>query len=199
MDLYYEHDAPYQVLPPLDDEDYRNLRADIAANGVLIPIEVDENGVIIDGHHRARVCAELGIEPPVRVREGMSEQEKRSAARSLNVARRHLDTAAKRAVIADQLREDPTRSNRAIARDLGVSDHTVGNVRRDLDLDQDGVVGRDGKRYAGGSGSGPRRVVHLTFADDESIREWRRTVKKLRVEGELLSETLTRVLKEAVE
>jgi hypothetical protein len=31
----------YQVLPPLSDDDFASLKADIAARGVLIPVEYD--------------------------------------------------------------------------------------------------------------------------------------------------------------
>lgn len=87
----------YQVLPPLSEDDYGALKADIAARGVLVPVEYDETGTILDGHHRVRACAEIGLtEWPRLVRMGLSESEKRRHARQLNLARRHLDTAAKR-------------------------------------------------------------------------------------------------------
>ena len=51
----------FQVMPPLADDDFAALKADIQANGVLIPVEVDEDGNVLDGHHRVRACNELGI------------------------------------------------------------------------------------------------------------------------------------------
>lgn len=44
---------PYQIMPDLTPEEYEALKADIQANGVLIPVEVDEEGNILDGYHRA--------------------------------------------------------------------------------------------------------------------------------------------------
>jgi len=44
--------TPYQLLPPLSEEEYQSLRADIAEHGVLIPVELDEFGNVLDGHHR---------------------------------------------------------------------------------------------------------------------------------------------------
>src|SRR5262249_54398128 len=52
---------------------------------------------------------------------------------SLNLHRRHLTAAQKRAVVAALLTEQPTRSNRAVAAAVGVDDKTVGAVRRDLE------------------------------------------------------------------
>jgi ParB-like chromosome segregation protein Spo0J len=60
----------YQFLPPLSAEEYAALKADIAANGVRVPIERDEEGEIIDGFNRAQICEELGIECPANVRTG---------------------------------------------------------------------------------------------------------------------------------
>lgn len=85
----------YQLLPELSGEDYARLRADIAERGVLVPVEVDEHGAILDGHHRQRIAAELGIECPTVTRIGLAEHEKRLHAVSLNLARRHLTDAQK--------------------------------------------------------------------------------------------------------
>ena len=82
-----ETDVPqpskFQVMPPLADDDFAALKADIQANGVLIPVEVDEDGNVLDGHHRVSACTELGIDwrATVKVREGLTEAEKRRHAR----------------------------------------------------------------------------------------------------------------------
>jgi hypothetical protein len=52
----------WQLLPPLSDEEYRALKADIAARGVMVPIERDEEGNVVDGHHRLRALGELQAE-----------------------------------------------------------------------------------------------------------------------------------------
>jgi site-specific DNA-methyltransferase (adenine-specific)/site-specific DNA-methyltransferase (cytosine-N4-specific) len=119
----------YRLLPPLDDETYAGLRANIAINGVQVPIVRDNQGHILDGFAREQIARELGYECPSVVAKGLTEQEKRSAVRALNLARRHLDNAAKRQVIADELRENPDRSNRWIAKSLGVDHKAVARVR----------------------------------------------------------------------
>ena len=93
----------YCLLPPLDDETYAGLKANIAVNGVQVPVVKDEDGYILDGFARAKIAKELGYECPSVTVEGLSEQEKRSQVRALNLARRHLDYAAKRQIIADEL------------------------------------------------------------------------------------------------
>jgi|SRR5262249_15108470 len=62
-------------------------KADIVERGVVVPIDVDESGEILDGHHRYRAWAELhkNEPPPTIVRDGLSEAEKRAFARKNNI------------------------------------------------------------------------------------------------------------------
>lgn len=41
----------FQVMPPLSPDEYAELKADISARGVMVPIENDEDGNILDGHN----------------------------------------------------------------------------------------------------------------------------------------------------
>jgi ParB-like chromosome segregation protein Spo0J len=78
----------YQVMPELRPEEYEALKADIAARGVMVAIELDEYGNTLDGHHRQRACRELGINDyPVVVGPGLSEAEKLTHARRANLLR----------------------------------------------------------------------------------------------------------------
>jgi N6-adenosine-specific RNA methylase IME4 len=79
----------------LSKHDYAQLKADIARRGVLVSIEVDETGAILDGHHRHKIATELGLKFPTTVRRGLSEAEKYLHAVSLNVSRRHLTDGQK--------------------------------------------------------------------------------------------------------
>lgn len=51
----------YQVMPELTPEEYNELKNDIQERGVMVPIEFDEAGNILDGYHRFKICQELGI------------------------------------------------------------------------------------------------------------------------------------------
>src|SRR3954447_25920728 len=113
-------ETKYQILPPLDAETYGGLKANIAVNGVQVPVVKDEKGFILDGFARAKIAEELSYECPSVTVKGLTEQEKRSQVRALNLARRHLDYAARREIIAAELRENPARSNRWIGKSLGV-------------------------------------------------------------------------------
>jgi len=123
--------TPFQLLPELSAEEYTALRESIAADGILVPIQVDEDGVILDGHHRHAIAAELGIDcPRIVVSKLDTDTEKRTVALALNLSRRHLNREQTRQVIAASIAADPHLSDREHARRCGCSPTTVGTVRR---------------------------------------------------------------------
>lgn len=146
----------YQVMPDLTPIEYEALKTDIAEHGVLVPVEVDENGELLDGHHRVRAWHELkadGVDLPdyARIkRVGWSEEQKRNHARRLNVLRRQLSDDQRERVVID-MRQDRA-SLRQIGEALGIS-HT--EVKRILDNPTvtnvpvenmpPTVIGKDGK------------------------------------------------------
>ncbi len=141
----------YQVMPSMPPEQFEALKADIAERGVLSPIDIDEHGHILDGHHRYRVCTELGITDfPTVVRPGLSEEERRIFARKSNILRRHLSREQIRELIAEQLKDTPIWANNRIAQVLGTDSKTVKAVRERLEATSeipklDKLVGADGK------------------------------------------------------
>jgi hypothetical protein len=151
----------YQLMPALRPDENSELRDDIKARGVMVPVEYDEAGNILDGHHRVAICKELGIAVfPFITRTGMSEADKLTHVRRLNLVRRHLDREQRRALIAGQLRDTPQVSDRRIADGLGVDHKTVGAVRGELEsigeFPQCDRQTRDGRTY-------PRDVERSTF------------------------------------
>jgi len=160
----------YQVMPDLSLEDFSALKADIDARGVLVPVEYDEADNILDGHHRVRACLELGIEWPRFVRKGMTEAEKRTHARQLNLARRHLNQSQKRDLIGEQLVETPAKSNRQVAAGLGVSPTTVGSIRDQMEADgmvskMDTITGKDGVSQPA------RKPIRTVYVDPAPINQ----------------------------
>jgi hypothetical protein len=148
----------YQNMLPLTDEEFAALKADIAERGVQVAVAKDDEGNILDGHHRVRAWEELraeGHDPP-RYREteytGLSEAEKRDVVWRLNMQRRHLNSAQKRDVIAAKLKDSPEWADNRIAKLLGVDHKTVGSVRAELERAEeipclDYRVGADDKRH----------------------------------------------------
>lgn len=116
--------------PTMNDKDFSALVDDIKAHGQREPIVVFQ-GAILDGRHRAKACALLGIEPTYRTFDG-DEAAAALLAKSLNVHRRHLTREQRRELIDAELKRDPSQSDRSIAEKVGVDHVTVGGVRRSL-------------------------------------------------------------------
>lgn len=167
----------YQVMPELSAEEYAELKADIEQRGVMVPIEYDEQGNVLDGYHRLKICGELGIKDfPKVIRAGMTESEKLTHARKLNIARRHLTSEQKRGLIREQLKETPEKSDRQIAKALGVDNHTVASQRKNLEASEeipqfDTSIGADGKER-------PRQVARKPVSVFNPTKREERAMKK---------------------
>jgi ParB-like chromosome segregation protein Spo0J len=86
--------SDYQLLDSLRPEEYEALKADIQKRGVLVPVEKDEDGNILDGHHRTLIADSLGIDYPVITRSFDTEAEKIEHVLKINLLRRHLGPVA---------------------------------------------------------------------------------------------------------
>lgn len=84
-----------EIVPRMTDAEYRDLRADIAANGLREPVWTYQ-GELLDGRHRMQACAELGVPCPTRDYTG---DDPVAFVVSLNVKRRNL-TASQLAYVA---------------------------------------------------------------------------------------------------
>ncbi len=59
-----------EFYPLLDDDALQALAEDIRENGLLDPVTVTEDGVLLDGRNRLRACELVGIEPATAIFEG---------------------------------------------------------------------------------------------------------------------------------
>jgi len=114
------------LLQPLTSEEKEALRADVEVNGVLQAIVLDEEGTILDGHHR------FAIDPKCRtiVKRGLSRGEKLAYTIRANLTRRNLTQSQKQELkvkqkeIAKKLSEE-NRTQTEIAQLLGVTQQAV--------------------------------------------------------------------------
>jgi N6-adenosine-specific RNA methylase IME4/ParB-like chromosome segregation protein Spo0J len=97
----YEAHPFADLLPAMSEAEFTELRESIRANGLRQPITLHRDGRVLDGRHRAQVCAELGIPAGTTTFEG-SDHEALTFVLDLNLKRRHLD-ASQRAMIAVDL------------------------------------------------------------------------------------------------
>jgi DNA-binding CsgD family transcriptional regulator len=141
----------YQVMPDLSPERYQELKDSITKNGILIPIEIDENGNIIDGYHRSQIAKELGIECPSNTKHYKNENAKFEAAITLNADRRGgLSREEKQELIKRYIKASPNKSSRQIADILKVDHKTVETQKKMLESvgeipRQETIQTKDGK------------------------------------------------------
>jgi hypothetical protein len=138
---------PHQLaeMPPLPPEDLKSLADDIREHGIRNEVTIyrDEHGLfVLDGCNRLD-AAELADRPiikngmlnldavPVRWVAGNIDLKK--FVRAQNLLRRHLTAEQKRHWAEKLLKFDPSRSDRAIARDIGIDHKTLGAERRRLE------------------------------------------------------------------
>jgi ParB-like chromosome segregation protein Spo0J len=81
-----------QLVPPLNLIEYTNLKQSIKENkGNTIPIIVNKEGIIIDGHHRFKACEELGLEPRIEIKKISDPLLEKEFIININLNRRHLN------------------------------------------------------------------------------------------------------------
>ena len=83
------------LVSELSPEEYESLKQSIKENGLHVPIIVNQNGIILDGHHRYKACQELGIEPETLVRQFKDKLEEQLFVIDCNLVRRQLNNFQK--------------------------------------------------------------------------------------------------------
>ncbi len=165
------------LLPPLSDEEYQALKADIAARGeIMVPVEYDQDGTTLDGHHRVRAWNELKAEGvPVKdyprvVRRFADEDERVHHALVLNLARRHLTPVQRGQLVLDLKRRGWT--NTAIADVLDVSHDTVRDISQPIYEDSyiGTVMRRNGRPYPARLGARRPAILATTPAEFERAK-----------------------------
>ncbi len=117
---------------PLTDHEYRTLEASILQYGIRVEVLLGEHLALIDGRHRLLIAQQHRLEVPCRLLIGLTADQEREVAVSLNAARRQLTRAQKRSLVQAELMRNPARSDRLIAAICGVHWDTVGIIRAEI-------------------------------------------------------------------
>ena len=141
------------VLPPLPPQEYAQLRDSIRERGVLQPLLITADHVLIDGHESWKSIQELGLTKyPLRGVGNLSDAERKELAIRLNVERRHLSRAERQRLLEMILTEAPAKSTRDVADLLKIGKSTVSRTRQKVMAGVPNgtpgrINGRDGKTY----------------------------------------------------
>lgn len=118
------------------EDELARLAEDIAENGLLDPVTVTTDGLILDGRNRAEACRRVGIEPATVVYEG---DDPGGFVRSRNVNRRHSTTGQLAMSTALTLIDDGLRENGRWSRESGISEIRNSSTWREA-VSQAGVI-----------------------------------------------------------
>ncbi len=144
-------------------DEFDALVGDIKRNGQISDIVKAADGSILDGWHRYRACIEAGITPRIEpfsfiiepAAEGVGGHTMTEAefVVAQNAHRRHLTAEQRRRIVAELLKADPAKSDRAIGSMAKVDHKTVATVRRQAEAGGEiphltKTTGKDGKKYA---------------------------------------------------
>ncbi len=126
------------AFPGMADEDFAQLKADIALHGQREPIIVHE-GMVLDGWHRYRACTELGAEPKKFTFDAKADPV--AFVLSQNLHRRHLSASQRAAAVvacaewapASRPKKDepgsPFSKNEGMAKAAGTTVRTIQHAK----------------------------------------------------------------------
>jgi ParB-like chromosome segregation protein Spo0J len=118
---------PYaEIFPLLEGEEFAQLVADIKANGQHEPVVIYQDQ-ILDGRNRYRACIAAGVDCCSIPYTGSDPV---GYVVSKNILRRHLRPEKRNEAIVELLKLNPHKSDRQIAKEIGVDHKTIGAVRR---------------------------------------------------------------------
>jgi DNA-binding CsgD family transcriptional regulator len=117
------------VCEPLSDSDFAELEASILGMGIMVPVLLDLNGNVVDGHNRTQIAIDNDLYIPHQVVDVTSEDEASDLSWHLNRDRRHMTAKQKEAYtfrridagdsiaeIAEKLKESPETTKTRVTR-----------------------------------------------------------------------------------
>lgn len=174
------------LLRPMTSEERAYLTESVREDGIKTPILIDETNGLIDGINRLSIAVELDLHPievPFKVMAGLSPDEKRRIALSLNTARRHLTgeeihqartNADKWTAVEAALEAHPEKSDTTIAKEVGVSQPFVGKVRETTshnryEMPETRTVTRGGQTYTQNVANIGKKAAPVPTSEDPPL------------------------------
>jgi ParB-like chromosome segregation protein Spo0J len=92
MTLKFQINDEYaRLVHSLSEQEYNSLKISIKeSHGNIVSIIVNQENVILDGHHRYRACNELNLAPKIEVKEFDSKLDEKKFVYEINLTRRHM-------------------------------------------------------------------------------------------------------------
>ncbi|PWU81204.1 MAG: hypothetical protein DLM72_08090 [Candidatus Nitrosopolaris wilkensis] len=127
-----------KLIPPLSEVEFNSLKQSIEEEGLHIPVIVNKQGVVLDGHHRFRACKELRIPLLFRTKEFKDSLEEKQFLIEVNLRRRQLNEF-QRVELGYSLED--IEKERAKRR-MSIGGHIVGLANKKEDSDNNNEIER---------------------------------------------------------
>src|SRR5574339_600425 len=114
-----------ELVRPLSAKEYAELKESIKEKGLHLPIIINQDNTILDGHHRYQICHELGIGPKYEFKIFDDRLEEKSFVIDINDKRRQLNDFSK-SELAYEL--EKIESEKARLRSLNNLKHVKDNL-----------------------------------------------------------------------
>jgi len=126
-----------KLVPPLTTAEYNALKESIKTEGQQLPIIINQDFEILDGHHRNKACLELDIEPDFEVKHFEDKLSERLFVVEANLRRRQLNALDAVALSLEAERIIGLRAKQkkeASRNDFGIFEKPVSSI------EQNGIV-----------------------------------------------------------
>lgn len=84
-----------KLVPNLSADENNSLKESIKLHGLWLPIVINQKDEILDGHHRYKICSELGVKVKTITRNFASDEEETIFVGECNLKRRQLTSLQK--------------------------------------------------------------------------------------------------------
>ena len=103
-----------KIFNPLSGQDYERLKNDIRERGIIDPLIIRQDKVLLTGHNRLRIALELKLKTiPVRkIESGLKPKEEKKFLVLDNLLRRQLSPAEKESLILEFYKDEILEDNR---------------------------------------------------------------------------------------
>jgi ParB-like chromosome segregation protein Spo0J len=159
-----------KLVPPVTETEYKSLKESIKSNGLWLPIITNNQGVILDGHHRFKACQELGVQMRLAVREFDSELWEKKFVIETNLKRRQLNDFQKAELGVLLLPIEQELAKQRQVHDSSSSNDQKGNAR-DITASKVGMSGTTFERAKKVIERAPEEVK-------QSLRDGKTTISK---------------------
>lgn len=163
-----------QLVPPLKREKQRALRASIERDGLWEPIIINTENVVLDGHHRFRICQELGVLPRFTIKRFNSKNQERKYVIETNLYRRQL-SKIELAALAQKL--EPIYSEEAQERQKATIPEKGQKGFQPMSVSNETYIGRSAEQAAKAVGLSPITYHRAKTILEKGTEELKRKVK----------------------